>query len=219
MTKYRFKSVISTAAIAVLLVGLAGAPVAAARQVDRRPLLAGLLVHADLPRSYHSARPSTEVWADIPPANFGPCGDAPSQAGAPTRTRLAVAAFVQAPANTTNLIETLAVVGDSNARAAVAASGSAWRTCPTTQLVTTDGTHEIVQIRRMATPRLGAVSAGLRYVIRLQSGGPPIQYAREIVVAWHGVIVKVALQGPAEPDRHELETIAARAVAKLQRIR
>ena len=71
----------------------------------------------------------------------------------------------------------------------------------------------------MVVPRLGDAAAGIRWVIRLQPSGVIVQQIKMVVVAHHGVLAEVYMSGPTDPHRQELTATAARAVAKLQRIR
>jgi len=229
MPKYKDKSALRAvlaAGLAVTLVGLAAYPAAAAPPTagpqSRTPLEAALLADSDLPSPYTRVAPPTDTWMDTPPTDFfDECGesDVPDPpAGAPTQTHLAEVVYRESPGSKAVLFEMLAVVGGRNARAGVADTASAWRVCPTTEMVTAEGDHVHLELSPMAVPSLGDAAAGMRWATRPLAGGHVLQHGQAIVVAVRDVVVQVALSGSTKPDR-KLAAIAATAVAKLERTR
>jgi hypothetical protein len=229
MPQYRDKSALRAvlaAGLAVTLLGLAAYPAAAAPPTagpqSPTPLEAALLANADLPSPYTRLAPPSDTWIEIPPTDFfDQCGesDVPDPpAGDPAQTHLAEVVYRESPGSKALLYEMLAVVGDRNARAAVADTASAWRVCPTTDMITADGDLVHLELSPMAVPSLGDAAAGMRWATRPPAGGHVLQHGKAIMVAVHDVVVEVALSGSAKPDR-KLATIAATAVAKLERAR
>ena len=185
------------------------------------PLKATLLNASDLPARYRSAIEPIDVWLDIPKENFGewcPAGSPPARTIAGSRTHVASAAFTTSGIGAMSLSEQLVVTGARYARSNVAKTAAAPRVCPASDMIGMTGTHLTVSLVPMDVPRLGDVSAGLRYVIRPRNPNMVV-YGANIVVAVRDVFVNVAMSGPNKPDRRELTRIVMTAAAKVSRAR
>jgi hypothetical protein len=127
----------------------------------------------------------------------------------------AQAAFIKA-LDLSYMFENLTAAGDKPARAIVADVARTPRRCPAFT-ITEDGDTTRMSLFPLTVPRLGDASAGIRVVGRTTDPTTTV-HAKVVVVARRGVLVTLVIVALTRPDQHELETVAARAVRKLERI-